>query len=374
MYCAKRLPGSKKEESGAGSQEPEFRILRVLESLRFKPFIKSPFMAKITSENKIVLLLQNRYPAKSPLLKKGIGDDAAVMRLRKTNEYWSITTDMLLEGVDFRREWTSPRLLGRKSIAVNLSDLAAMGARPRFFTVSLAVPPDISESWILEFYEGLTSPDSAKGAQLIGGDLSHSKSGIAISITALGESLNRKVLYRSGGRAGDLLYVTGTLGKSGAGLKLLQKGKSHPRSGAQRDALHSHHSPEPRCETGVWLSQCGCVRCMMDLSDGLSMDLPRLCAASGTGAEIRLADLPIFTKSQEWGCDPVDLALHGGEDFELLFAVPASKNRLFEKIYPSAFPKATQIGEMTAAAGKILIAGPGKSRRRLPEHGYDHFR
>jgi thiamine-monophosphate kinase len=331
-------------------------------------------MHKQTSENRIIQLLRNRYPAKGALLKKGIGDDAAVMRFQRAGEYWSITTDMLLEDIDFRRDWTNPRLLGRKSIAVNLSDLAAMGARPRFFTVSLAVPSNISERWILEFYEGLTYADSAKGAQLIGGDLSHSKSGIAISITALGESLKGKVLYRSGGKAGDLLYVTGTLGKSGAGLRLLQDGLTHPGARAQRDALQCHRVPEPRCEIGLWLAQCGLVSCMMDLSDGLSMDLPRLCAASGVGAEIRLADLPIFPESQRWGCDPVELALHGGEDFELLFAVKAAMNYWFEKIYPREFPKATQIGIMTGAAGKIWITGPGKRRCRLPERGYDHFR
>jgi thiamine-monophosphate kinase len=330
-------------------------------------------MPKRTSENRIIQLLQSRYPAKSALLKKGIGDDAAVMRFQPAGEYWSVTTDMLLEEIDFQKEWTSPRLLGRKSIAVNLSDLAAMGARPRFFTVSLAVPSTISERWILEFYEGMTNAESAKGAQLIGGDLSHSKSGIAISITALGESLNGKVLYRSGGKAGDLLYVTGTLGKSGAGLRLLQDGRMHPGSRAERRALQSHRSPEPRCETGVWLAQCGFVSCMMDLSDGLSMDLPRLCSASGVGAEIRLADLPIFAESQRWGCDPVELALHGGEDFELLFAVKASKKDLFDQSYPPGFPKATQIGKLIGSAGTIWITGPGKSRR-LPERGYDHFR
>jgi thiamine-monophosphate kinase len=331
-------------------------------------------MSKQTSENRIIQLLQRRYPSKSALLKKGIGDDAAVLGFPQAEEHWSVTTDMLLEAIDFRREWTSPRLLGQKSIAVNLSDLAAMGARPRFFTVSLALPSDISEKWILEFYEGMTDPDCAKGAQLIGGDLSHSKSGIAISITALGESLNRKVLYRSGGKPGDILYVTGILGKSGAGLRLLQDGRTHPRSKAQRDALQCHQAPEPRCEEGLWLAQSGFVSCMMDLSDGLSMDLPRMCAASGTGAEIRPADIPIFPESRQWGCDPVELALHGGEDFELLFAVKASQNHLFEKKYPSKFSKATRIGKLTGAAGRIWIVGPGKNRQRLPERGYDHFR
>jgi thiamine monophosphate kinase len=142
-------------------------------------------MPKLTSENRLIQLLQHRYPAKSALLKKGIGDDAAVVRPRNADEYWLITSDMLLEGVDFRTEWTTPRRLGYKSISVNLSDLAAMGARPRFFTVSLAFPTGISERWVLEFYDGLTQPAGSKGAKLIGGDLSRSKNGILISITAV---------------------------------------------------------------------------------------------------------------------------------------------------------------------------------------------
>jgi thiamine-monophosphate kinase len=113
---------------------------------------------------------------------------------------------------------------------------------------------------------------------------------------------------------------------------------------------------------------------MMDLSDGLSMDLPRMCMASGVGAEIHVKGLPLFPESDKWGCDPVDLALHGGEDYELLFAVPDSKSRLFENTYPSKFPKITKIGRMTRNVGKVWLAECGQSRRRLPERGYDHFR
>jgi thiamine-monophosphate kinase len=331
-------------------------------------------MPKLSGENRIIQLLQNRYSLKSAVLKRGIGDDAAVIRPKQAGEYWLITTDMLLEGIDFRYEWTTPRRLGGKSIAVNVSDLAAMGARPRFFTVSLAASAKISERWIMELYDGLTDPRSSKGAQLIGGDLSRSGNDIMISVTALGESLNRKVLYRSGGRAGDLFYVTGTLGRSAAGLRLLQAGCLHPRSQAQQEALQVHQMPEPRCEVGIWLAQCGFVSCMMDLSDGLSMDLPRMCSASQVGADIQLADLPIFPKSRIWDCDPASFALHGGEDYELLFAVPKSKRHLFEKSYPSKFPKITNIGNMTRNVGKIWLIDSEKKRHRLVEGGYDHFR
>jgi thiamine-monophosphate kinase len=326
-----------------------------------------------TSENKVVRLLQDRYPTANISVKKGIGDDAAVILPANAQEYWLVTSDMLLEDVDFRREWTTPCELGFKSIAVNLSDLAAMGARPRFYTVSLALPPDVSERWILEFYDGLTELGGAKGACLIGGDLSSSKCGIMVSITALGESLKRRVLYRAGGKPGDHLFVTGILGRSAAGLKILQRGCMRPRSRSPKEAVQAHRRPEPRCEAGLWLAQCGLVHCMMDLSDGLSADLPRLCAASGVGAEIDSRRLPVFSESTSWNCNPLDLALNGGEDFELLFAVPKAKTHLLEKKYPANLPKITSIGEMTSDPG-IQLHDAGKNRRRLPKGGFDHFR
>jgi thiamine-monophosphate kinase len=319
-------------------------------------------------------MLQNFAPKGVPSIKKGIGDDAAVVLPAKAREYWIITTDMLLENIDFRIDWIAPAELGHKSIAVNLSDLAAMGAQPRFFTVSMALPADISEKWILDFYSGMTKLSSSKGAWLIGGDLSRSKAGISISIAAIGESLNRKVLYRSGGKPGDILYVTGHLGASAAGLKLLESGCTRPRSQAQRNAIAAHKKPAPRCETGLWLAQSGFTNCMMDLSDGLSMDLPRLCAESGVGAEVDVARIPVFSESAQWNCNPLELALNGGEDFELLFAVPKAKAPLLEKAYPAKLPKISRIGELTAKANSIWLNTAGKERRRMTESGYDHFR
>jgi thiamine-monophosphate kinase len=256
---------------------------------------------------------------------------------------------------------------------VNLSDLAAMGARPRFFTVSMAIPADVAERWIIEFHDGLTEKGNLQGAHLVGGDLSRSEKHIAISVTAMGESKNRKVLYRSGGKAGDFFYVTGELGRSAAGLRLLQKSGLRTRSRSGKEAIQAHRDPEPRCDAGLWLAQCGFVSCMMDLSDGLSTDLPRLCAASGVGAEIRVSNLPVFPGSARWGCDPVELALNGGEDYELLFAVPKSKGRILEKKYPASLPRITRIGEMTADAGNIWVIGENEERYRLLERGYDHF-
>jgi thiamine-monophosphate kinase len=332
-----------------------------------------PKNAPLISENRIIRLLQNRFQDASPFLKTGMGDDAAVIHPKKAQEYWLITADMLLENIDFRREWTKPRQLGYKSIAVNLSDLAAMGARPRFYTVSLALPPGTSERWILEFYRGMTELGSVHGAILIGGDLSRSESGIMVSIAAMGESIKRRILYRSGGKPGDVLYVTGVLGRSAAGFNLLKAGCTYSGSRPRREAVRAHRQPEPRCEAGMWLAQCGWVRCMMDLSDGLSMDLPRLCEAGGVGAEIDCSRLPVFKEALAWGCDPTALALNGGEDFELLFAVPASRVSMLEKNYPAKFPRITRIGAMTRYAGKVWMHDGGRNRRRLKELGFDHF-
>ena len=322
-------------------------------------------------ENEIIGHLIKRYVVRHPTLKKGIGDDAAVWLPAGARELWSVTTDMLVEEIDFRLEWTAPRELGRKSMAVNLSDLGAMGARPRFFTISLGMPANTTKRWIQEFYDGLTSCGLEHGAALAGGDLSGADK-ITISITAFGESENRKVLYRSGGRAGDLLYVTGTPGKSAAGLKLLQQGIIRSRSVPRREALRAHRTPEPRCTAGQWLAQNGSVRCMMDISDGLSSDLPRMCAASGTDAEIFAEKIPVFAESALWGCDPLELALSGGEDYELLFAVPRAKKHFLENL-PPEFPPVTHIGNMIEGNGKVWIADAGGTRRALPTGGFDHF-
>jgi thiamine-monophosphate kinase len=330
-------------------------------------------MHKLTGENRIVELLQGRYSSMNRLLKKGIGDDAAVIRPGRSREYWSITTDMLVENVDFRREWTSPGWLGFKSLSVNLSDLAAMGARPRFFMVALALPSGLSpDRWILHFYKGLAELADSQRARLIGGDLSRSESGIIISITAFGESLKRRVLYRSGGRPGDRIYVTGVLGKSAAGLLLLQAGCVHPGKGPQKEAVRAHQKPEPRCSAGIWLAQSGLVSCMMDISDGLSRDLPRLCRSSSVGAEIDSAAIPLFPESSSWNCDPLALAFHGGEDYELLFAVPEPKVETLERSYPAEFPRISRIGKLTSDP-QIVITESGKRSRPLSEKGYDHF-
>jgi thiamine-monophosphate kinase len=230
-------------------------------------------------------------------------------------------------------------------------------------------------AWIRDFYRGMSRLARRHRAELIGGDLSRSAAGVQITVTAIGEAAGRGPVYRSGGRPGDLLYVTGTLGKAAAGLELLRRGETEAKTRPEKQAIRAQLTPEPRCQAGVWLARSGLVRCMMDLSDGMSMDLPRLCAASGTGADLDAWQLPVFFAARAWGLDPVALALNGGEDFELLFAVPASKSRRLESSYPlsSGFPPLRRIGQLRPGRSVRIAARPGESLRFLPAAGFDHF-
>ena len=326
------------------------------------------------AENEIVQLLRQRFGGRAAFLEKGIGDDAAVIRPARAGEFWLLTTDLLLEGVHFRREWLTPRQLGQKALAVNLSDIAAMGGKPRLYLVALGVPRGLRERWIVSLYEGMARLGKRYRVSLAGGDLSRSVSGIHISLTVLGQSIKGKIVYRSWGKPGDLLYVTGVLGKSAAGLALLRSGKKPGRSAAERAALKAHLEPEPRCAAGLWLAEKGYPRAMMDLSDGLSADLPRMCRESRTGAEIWGFRLPLFPDSSDWSCDPLDLALHGGEDYELLFAVPRQRVAALESSYPPAFPRISRIGTLTGRRAVEWLPAPGATPRPLPPRGFDHFR
>jgi thiamine-monophosphate kinase len=326
------------------------------------------------SEDEITRFLRTRFPARNALVETGIGDDAAVLRGSSPGKTLVVTTDMLLEDIDFRRAWATPAQVGHKALAVNLSDLAAMGAVALYYVVALALPKPVDPAWIRGFFRGLTALGRRFDADLIGGDLSSSRSGIGISITAIGTPAGRRAILRSGGRAGDLLYVTGSLGCSAAGLALLRSGILRGRSGPERFALRAHRTPEPRCAVGEWLSRSGLVSCLMDLSDGLSSDLPRLCEASGTGGEVCASSLPRFSESASWGCDSLGLAFHGGEDFELLFAATPRKAAILERRYPSTLPPLSRIGVLTAKAGVRWRRAPGAASTPLPKRGYDHFR
>jgi thiamine-monophosphate kinase len=320
--------------------------------------------------------------ASSPWLLAGIGDDAAIIREREGCETL-ITTDLLVEEIDFRRAYHPPRLLGHKALAVSLSDIAAMGARPRWALISVGLPQEIWDTNFGDaFYDGFFALAERFGVKLIGGDISRTPERIVVDSIVLGEIGRGRAVLRSGARPGDHLFVTGTLGGAAAGLRLLERGARPGAESATRARdrrlterlLLRQLRPEPRVGWGALLGRENLATAMIDLSDGLSSDLAHLCRESDVGALIEAARLPV-NPSVAHICgrralDPLALALHGGEDFELLFTVrPRDLSRLPRSL--NQVP-ATYIGDVTRAAGRIQIS-EGRRRWRLRPAGFTHF-
>jgi thiamine-monophosphate kinase len=309
-------------------------------------------------------------------LIKGIGDDAAVLRPRAGFDL-VITADLLVEGVDFRLGggWTSPRDLGHRALAVSLSDAAAMGARPRFCLLSVGVPRALWRGrFVEEFYEGVWALAEVYGVRVIGGDTSRTPAGVVVDSVVLGEVRRGRALTRGGARAGDQIFVTGSLGGAAAGLKLLESGAVRTsRQRAGRGLVLRQRRPEPRVEWGALLGEKRLATSLIDLSDGLSSDLAHVCRESGVGARLDASLLPLDPLLAEAGVgadEALKLALDGGEDFELLFtAGPRTASRLPREV--GGVP-VTRVGEVTGERGKVRLVRGGKARLLKPR-GFEHF-
>ena len=293
----------------------------------------------------------------------GIGDDCAVIPLSPETggapaSDLLVSTDMLVEGTHFLMEDISPRQLGWKSAAVNISDIAAMGGKPIATFLSLALPKTLPEQWMQEFMEGYNGISEKYGAALLGGDTTCSPDRICINVAVLGTCPRGKARLRSAARPGDLVCVTGTLGDSAAGLRLILGGQK----GAAPRLMDRHYTPTPRVEEGLALSCLPGVHAMMDISDGVGSDLRHILDESGVGARIDTGKLPISKELQDLcikkGWDPRELALCGGEDYELLCTMD-----------PQETPDIpyTVIGEITA---NPTVTWEGGSRDYM---GYKHF-
>jgi thiamine-monophosphate kinase len=306
-------------------------------------------------------------------VRLGIGDDAAVLVLPEGEELVT-TIDALIEEVHFRRDWSRPEDIGWKALAVNVSDLGAMGARPLACFLTLALPKGTRTAWVDRFYAGLAECAGEYGCPVAGGDTVRSPDRIALTIAALGSVPAGKAVTRAGAQPGDLICVTGVLGDSGAGLALLERGKRAARRYAGPVAWHRR--PHPPVAAGAVLAERGIPSAMMDLSDGLASDLRHIARASGVGARIEASRLPISDAARqaakELKVDPVHWALHGGEDYQLLFTVPEER---FEELPPALGPLgavATVIGRITRRRGLFLIGTDAKSSPLRPT-GFKHF-
>jgi len=305
----------------------------------------------------------------------GIGDDAAVIPWDEGHSLL-VTTDMLVEDTHFLRGAITPRDLGFKSLAVNLSDIAAMGGKPLSFFLSLGLPPDIEVAWADGFFAGLHELAAVYGVGLLGGDTTKSLSAIVINITALGRAENRHIKLRSAAREGDVVCVTGTLGDSGAGLRLLLE--NSPGGGDAEALIARHNRPAPHVAEGHWLGAHDQVRAMMDVSDGIDSDLRRIIEKSNCGVDINLDKLPL---SQELtrvgklrGWDARELAATAGEDYCLLLTAAADKFPVLNKEFAARFGRSLhQIGTVTTKAGDLKYFDKGQPAV-LKKGGWDHFR
>jgi thiamine-monophosphate kinase len=301
----------------------------------------------------------------------GIGDDAAWVRNRTGS--CLISADLLLEGVHFQRRWTSLYDLGHKSLAVNLSDIAAMGGVPAYLIVSLGVPSTLSVSDIDEFYRGIRSLASKTGVVLVGGDLNAADS-LLISICVIGHAFYRPIT-RSGARIGDDIYVTGTLGDSALALHLLIRERPLKRDRAVAYLLSRHRMPTPRLRVGALLSKENLAKAMIDVSDGLLQDLGHLCKASGVGALVREESLPLSPPYRSLAAkDGTRYALTGGEDYELLFCVRRKDRSRLETIKHRLDVPITLIGRCVDASRGVQVIDAKGRPIRVPAKGHDHFK
>ena len=335
----------------------------------------------VTGEFRLIRRLARKFSRPSPSVIRGIGDDAAVVDL-SAGRHLVMTTDLLAEHVHFDLRTASFEDVGYKAAIANLSDMAAMGARPEHVLVSIAIPGSCTESHILRLYRGLMAACRPYRVSLIGGDTSASSAGLFLSLTVTGSTPTGFTLLRSGARVGDLIYVTGTLGDSLVGLQLLsQRGRktaSRLPPSMRRFLIARHRRPVAHCRLGQLLSRHGLASAAIDLSDGLSGDLRHICAQSHVGAEIDCTALPLSPALRAYArstrTDPVRLALQGGEDYELLFTVPPSKIRRLERLAAQPGRRLTRIGVTTPSRSGLRLIDASGHKIPIPLLSYDHFR
>lgn len=290
---------------------------------------------------------------------EGIGDDCAVLPVAD-GDALLFTADLLNEGVHFLRRATSARELGGKALAVNLSDIAAMGGRPVATLLSLALPPDAGETWAGEFMEGYRALSERYGVALVGGDTTRSGQGITINVTAIGRAPLSCIKRRSAARPGDVLFTTGALGASGAGLRDLLAGRLDTPAAAE------HRNPRPQVEEGLWLGMRREVHAMMDLSDGLASDLRHILDRSGVGAEVLLERIPVAEGSD------LQTAACGGEDYKLLLTVDAEgAGQLADEFLKRFGSPLHPLGRITGTRELVWLQNGNPVP--LDWHGFTHY-
>lgn len=300
----------------------------------------------------------------------GIGDDASVTELT-TGMQLLTSTDMLLEDIHFRRTWHDPLLLGRKSLAVSVSDIAAMGGVPRWALLSLALPSGLPLAFIDDFVRGFLALAAEHHVALIGGDTCASRSGLAVSVTIMGEQYPSRVIRRSGARPDDDIWVTGTLGDAALALNMLEKGETVPG-----ELLNRLLDPTPRVSAALALAEEALVTAMIDVSDGVLADFGHIAEQSGVGGRLELAGIPLSASFRSHlfpdAASPYRLALAGGEDYELCFTARRASRENVVTCMKKCGIAVTRIGIVTGSPG-VTAVNPDGSLFDCRTEGYNHF-
>lgn len=331
-------------------------------------------MSQGYTERDLIQFASRNFHSKNASILYGIGDDAAVLKLG--NKKLLITTDSLQEHIHFEWKYTSAFLLGRKSLAVNLSDIAAMGGRPLWAVLALAIPRHERKDRVQKFMKGLQFSARQQGVFIVGGDTDHSQKDWKITITLLGEA--KHPIYRNGAKVGDDIWVTGFLGCSALGLEILRKGEAYfARTKNVKKFINAHLNPPPRVSAGRVLSKNKLAHSMIDVSDGCLLDLERLCEASHVGAEIEWENVPLnsgfLELCQDLKKNPQVLALSGGEDYELLFAASPKKRNEIIKKFRAIKTKVSRVGHITSKSKGISVLDSHGQKMIFSYQGYQHF-
>ncbi|MDT7041825.1 thiamine-phosphate kinase [Candidatus Nitronereus thalassa] len=324
-------------------------------------------------------LEQHCHHLRSDVLQ-GIGDDAAILRTTP-NEALIVSTDLAIEGIHFDLSFESFQDVGYRTAVANISDMAAMGATPKFLLVGLAVPPSTAVKSLKDLYRGFKEPCRRYNISMVGGDTSSSQSGLFLCMTILGQVKTNHALKRSGAKVGDHVYVTGTLGDSKAGLQILQRRATQKNPNAPQPyesfLIKRHLRPTPRPAMGQQLAKSRWAHGAIDISDGLSGDIQHLCKASGVGVELWASQLPISrqcaTYAKAYGHSSIELALEGGEDYELLFTVSPRHQQTMAKLSRTFKTPLTCIGEIRPRSFGLKLKSEGGISRSIAKHSYDHF-
>lgn len=339
-----------------------------------------PERVRDISEFDLIARLRDALPESvrwSPEVRVGIGDDAALWNAPPTQGVL-VTTDSLIDSVHFRIDWTSWRDLGWKALAVNISDIAAMGGKPKLATVSLALTGEELAASLVKLYRGMGAIARKEGLVIAGGDIVRAPHDFGIHVTVLGNTRKGRYLARSGARPGDLIAVTGTLGAAAAGLALLSLADDDPRRKASTAPLliAAHTRPQPRVQAGR-LALEHRATAGMDLSDGLFGDLPKILAASGVDATIDLAAIPVAAAVRALFPDRwLELATRGGEDYELLLTIPADRVSLLQEELAGIGQTLTVIGVIGSQSPDPTLYTRNEAGEVTPAIGgaFDHFR